>query len=61
MAAITYIGLLVIALIIGVGVYKLATSITFRPTPVRYVYVKDSDGVETVVENTTDNTRRGEY
>lgn len=51
MAAMTFIGMLVIGVIIAVGIYKLVTSVTFRPTPVRYVYVTDSDGVESVQEN----------
>jgi hypothetical protein len=52
MAFYTMIGFIVIACVIGTGVYWVLTNITFKRQPERYTYSKDSEGNETVKDHT---------
>lgn len=50
MTAMAFIGMIVVGVALAIGIYWLMTNITFRQTSTRYIYVTDSDGVETVVD-----------
>jgi hypothetical protein len=52
MAFYTMIGFVAVACVIGIGVYWVATNISFKRQPDPYTYVKDKDGNETVKDNT---------
>jgi cytoskeletal protein RodZ len=51
MAFYTIIGLIVVAAILGAGVYWLVTNITFKRQPERYTYMTDEAGNEYVQDN----------
>jgi cytoskeletal protein RodZ len=51
MAFYTIIGLIVVAAILGAGVYWLVTNITFKRQPERYEYKTDEAGNEYVQDN----------
>lgn len=51
MAFYTIIGLIVVAAILGVGVYWLMSNITFKRQPERYTYKTDEAGNEYVQDN----------
>ena len=51
MAFYTIIGLIVVAAILGAGVYWLVTNISFKRQPERYTYMKDEAGNEYVQDN----------
>ena len=48
MAFYTMIGLIVVAFILGAGVYWLLSNVTFKRQPERYEYKTDEDGTEYV-------------
>lgn len=48
MAFYTMIGLIVVAFILGAGVYWLLSNVTFKRQPERYEYKTDEDGTECV-------------
>jgi hypothetical protein len=52
MAFYTMIGFIAVASVIGVGVYWVATNITFKQQPNPYIYTKDKDGNDVVKDNT---------
>ena len=51
MAFYTLIGLLVVAAILGAGVYWLLSNVTFKRQPERYTYKTDEAGNEYVQDN----------
>ena len=51
MAFYTMIGLIVVAAILGVGVYWVLSNITFKRQPERYTYKTDEAGNEYVQDN----------
>ena len=51
MAFYTIIGLIVVAAILGAGVYWLVTNISFKRQPERYEYKTDEAGNEYVQDN----------
>lgn len=51
MAFYTMIGLIVVAAILGVGVYWVLSNITFKRQPERYEYKTDEAGNEYVQDN----------
>ena len=51
MAFYTIIGLIVVAAILGAGVYWLGTNISFKRQPERYEYKTDEAGNEYVQDN----------
>jgi hypothetical protein len=48
------IGLIVVAAILGAGVYWTMSNITFKRQPVRYTYKTDEAGNESVQDNSKD-------
>jgi hypothetical protein len=53
MAFYTMIGLMIVAAVIGVGVYWVVSNITFKRQPERYTYMTDTtDGTDYVQDNT---------
>ena len=54
MAFYTMIGLIVVAAILGAGVYWTMSNITFKRQPVRYTYKADEAGNESVQDNSKD-------
>jgi alpha-D-ribose 1-methylphosphonate 5-triphosphate synthase subunit PhnG len=57
MAFYTMIGLIVVAAILGVGVYWMMLNITFKRQSVRYTYMKDEAGNEYVQDDSKDEQR----
>lgn len=51
MAFYTIIGLIVVAAILGVGVYWVVTNLSFKRQPERYTYKTDEAGNEYVQDN----------
>lgn len=51
MAFYTMIGLIVVAAILGAGVYWLLSNVTFKRQPERYTYKTDEAGNEYVQDN----------
>jgi hypothetical protein len=51
MAFYTMIGFVIVATVIGVGVYWVVSNITFKRQPERYTYMKDEAGNEYVRDN----------
>lgn len=51
MAFYTMIGLIVVAFILGVGVFWLVSNVTFKRQPERYAYMKDEADTEYVRDN----------
>lgn len=51
MAFYTMIGLIVVAFILGAGVYWLLSNVTFKRHPERYTYKTDEAGNEYVQDN----------
>lgn len=47
-----FIGMLVVACVIGVGVYHIATRVTLKDTPPRYTYRTDENGNDAVTDET---------
>ena len=54
MAFYTMIGLIVVAAILGAGVYWTMSNITFKRQPVRYTYKTDEAGNESVQDTSKD-------
>jgi cytoskeletal protein RodZ len=54
MAFYTMIGLIVVAAILGAGVYWMMLNITFKRQPRRYTYKTDEAGNEYVQDNSKD-------
>ena len=54
MAFYTIIGLIVVAAILGAGVYWLMSNISFKRQPERYEYKTDEAGNESVQDNSKD-------
>ena len=51
MTGFALLGALVIAAIVGAGVYWILTNISFKTTPTRYTYEKDENGNEKVKDH----------
>jgi hypothetical protein len=54
MAFYTMIGLIVVAAILGAGVYWMMSNVTFKRQPERYTYKADEAGTEYVQDDSKD-------
>ena len=57
MAFYTMIGLIVVAAILGAGVYWIMSNVTFKRQSVRFTYMKDEAGNEYVQDDSKDEQR----
>lgn len=46
------VGYIVVGVALAVGIYWMATNLTFKQQPERYTYKTDEDGNDTVKDNT---------